>query len=327
MIQSLQISERAPQTLDAEAVASLWNDAYPDDLAISPRLLAWSLQPLPGRSLTVHLAERGGKAVGFAVSSLLQGVSGGWVDALAVALPRSGRTIRLPLLAAAEGWLRGQGCASVIIGGGPWSLLRGIPAPLRRQRLLIGAGYRSSSAAPLCDMAINLPRYAPPASLQEGPGVVRPAQPGDVDNVLALLADTQALRSAHDDSIPGTADLLHVRSLLEGGRLSDLMLLWTQHGVEGLCHVVFPDSALPVERSYPYQLPRPWSALGSMVVREKALEWCAASLVDGSLRRLHNNGVNSCLVPGVTRTAVFEEYGFRIHRRWQRFSKSLTATA
>lgn len=312
-----------PASLDDATLASLWNQAYPDDLALSARLMAWCREAAPGRSVTVRVYERAGAPAAFVVASTLSGQPTGWVDALAVPLPRAGRRVRLPLLAAAEAWLQAQGCTSIRLGGGPWSLLRGVPAPVRRQRLLLEAGYKSTLAGTLNDMAIELARYTPLAAAQDIAGVVQPAQPRDVENIVALLAQPDRLLAAADEDVPQADQLVHLRRLLESGRLGDLMLLWTAHGLQGIGQIIFPDSDVPVDRSFPWTLPRPWSALGPVLTHADAFVWGSAALVDGALRRLHNNGINSCVAPAITRTTTWQEYGFHDYRRWQPFIKSL----
>ena len=108
-----------PASLDDATLASLWNHAYPDDLALSARLMAWCRETAPGRSVAVRVHERAGAHAAFVIASALAGQATGWIDALAVPLPRAGRRIRLPLLAAAESWLRKQGCTSCLLYTSP----------------------------------------------------------------------------------------------------------------------------------------------------------------------------------------------------------------
>ena len=75
------------------------------------------------------------------------------------------------------------------------------------------------------------------------------------------------------------------------------MLLWTEQGVESCCALTFGDSWRPLERFYPYALPRPWGQLGSVGVSAGCRgRGYGIALLDAALRRLHNNGVNGCVI-------------------------------
>ncbi|MEZ4581603.1 MAG: hypothetical protein R3A10_08190 [Caldilineaceae bacterium] len=49
--------------------------------------------------------------------------------------------------------------------------------------------------------------------------------------------------------------------LRTNGRISDFMVLWTADGVDGFCRLTFEDSSRPLDRFFPYTLPRPWGQL------------------------------------------------------------------
>jgi hypothetical protein len=117
--------------------------------------------------------------------------------------------------------------------------------------------------------------------------------------------------------------LLLIDGTLREGRFADLMLLWSARGLEGLSILIFPDSATPLDLAYPYNLPRGWSALGPVLVRADAADGATGMLLDASLRRLHNNGANSCVALGVRTRALYADYRFQALRTWSLFVKRL----
>jgi hypothetical protein len=152
---------------------------------------------------------------------------------------------------------------------------------------------------------------------------VRPPHPRDRDDVDALLAHPAALWNAALDTEADAPSLLLIDDTLLNGRFADLMLLWSARGLEGLSILIFPDSATPLDLAYPYSLPRGWSALGPVLVRTGATDGAAGMLLDASLRRLHNNGANSCVALGVRTRALYADYRFQALRTWSLFVKRL----
>ena len=109
-----------------------------------------------------------------------------------------------------------------------------------------------------------------------------PAQPGQEEQLLAFLATEFA----------GRWHWMAERFLAEGGRISDYMLLWTEEGVQGACRLTFEDSRWPIDRFYPFGLPRPWGQLGSIGVSAHLRgQGLGLKLLDAGLRRLHNSGI------------------------------------
>lgn len=314
-----QFMQEAPHALDAAAVASLWNAANPSALAIGPAAAAWCLEESGGRAVSAVSAMRSGELAGFAVASAVPGYPIGWIDALATgdgdrSLVRSG------LLETCERWLGAQGCTAAAVGGGPRSLLRGALAAARLSRFWADYGYRPGDGGDREDLALDVARYTPPADLPELAGVARPATPRDADEVAALLAEPAQLRLMCGPEAPAAA----LAPLPAQGRLSDLMLLWTPAGMAGLAQIIFRDSATPIDLAYPYDLPQSWAALGMLAVARTQPAAAEQHLIDASIRRMHNNGVNSCVALGVEETEHFAAFGFRPHRRWLALVKSLT---
>jgi predicted N-acetyltransferase YhbS len=100
------------------------------------------------------------------------------------------------------------------------------------------------------------------------------------------------------------------------------MLLWTDRGVDGFCLLTFEDSAQPLERFYPYQLPRPWGQLGAVGVSvDRRGRGFGAALVDAGLRRLHDNGVNGCVIDWLVIEEFYAKFGFSKLRDYQQLYK------
>ena len=140
-------------------------------------------------------------------------------------------------------------------------------------------------------MGADLALYTPPSTLHGIAGQVRPAAPGDGDALLAFLRR----------EFPGRWRYEFEEFLADGGRLSDYMVLWTDRGIDGCCILTFDDSVQPIERFYPYRLPRPWGQLGSIGVSADCRgRGYGSALLDAGLRRLHNTGVNGCIIDWTT---------------------------
>ena len=317
----LEIRAELPAALDAMALADLWNASMADDMPTSTRLLAWALDAQPPRSVAVWLAWQNGQPVGFALASHLGEAGIGWVDALAVPARANRAAVRTALLAAVALWLQGAGCVAMQIGGGPRSLMRGILQSSPRAAFFVSRGY--ADAGSVADMSADLARYAPPADAPAFAGVVRPPHAHDRDEVNAFLANPAALCNIPMDVDADTAALLLLTVTLRDGRFADLMLLWSARGLEGLSLLLFADSATPLDLAYPYTLPRPWSAIGPLLVRADSAAGAAGMLLDAAMRRLHNNGANSCVAMGVRERALYAAYGFEPVRTWSVFVKRL----
>lgn len=313
----LQIRAESPATLDALTLADLWNHSATDDMPTSARLISWATDAQPPRSVSVWLASQNGQPVGFAAASHVGDCGVGWVDALAVPARANRAAVRTTLLADAVEWLQAAGCATLQVGGGPRSLMRGALDGSPRADFFVRRGF--VAAGSVTDMAADLARYTPPPDATPFAGVVRPPHPRDRDNVDALLAEPSALVNVAMGAKVDAAVLLLVNDMLRSGRFADLMLLWSARGLEGLSVLIFADSAMPIELAYPWSLPRPWAALGPVLLRGDAGAGASALLLDASLRRLHNNGGNSCVAMGVRERALYATYTFKPLRNWTVF--------
>lgn len=304
-----------------DAMAGLWTAACGNNLAASRRLAAYNAHPPAGGAVAGCFAWQDDEPVGFVLCSTpgedaeTAGVATpgtGWIDALAV-LPETQRSgMGTELMQWAEAWLADQGCTHIWLGGSLRPFVPGVPVELETEPFFAERGYQRSQT--VWDVAANLSLYEPPASLREVEAAVRPAQPRDQAALLNFLAR----------EFPGRWRFECEAFLRTGGRLSDFMLLWTERGVDGFAQVTFMDSARPIERFYPYQLPRPWGQLGPLGVSADVRgQGLGLALIDGALRRLHNNGINGCVIDWTTHLALYGKFGFEPYREFGRWQKQL----
>lgn len=305
-------------------LADLWTRACGDALAASPRLVRYNVQPASSGLSAGVIAQRDGEAVGFVLVSLLrndpsvQPPTLGVLDALAVAPEAQRRGVGSALLAWAEGFLLGHGCRRIRVGAGLRPFVPGLPAELESAGFFVRHGYEGGDLdggpqAGVWDLSADLSGYAPPASVREIAGQARPARPADEAALLAFLQREFAGRWRYEFQ----------EHLRDGGRISDYMVLWTERGIDGCCILTFEDSARPIERFYPYALPRPWGQLGSIGISADCRgRGYGAALLDAGLRRLHNNGVNGCIIDWTDLLDFYAKFGFSPSRRYLRLSKS-----
>jgi predicted N-acetyltransferase YhbS len=177
-----------------------------------------------------------------------------------------------------------------------------------------GYGGTPELARRAWDVASNLAAYTPPPTVREVAGSVRPAQADDYDAVLAFLRR----------EFPGRWRYEFEQLVAAGARIADYMVLWTDRGVDGCCLLTFEDSYRPIDRFYPYRLPRPWGQLGSIGVSEDLRgQGFGAALLDAGLRRLHNNGVNGCVIDWTGIVDFYAKFGFAPYRSYMILSKPL----
>jgi GNAT superfamily N-acetyltransferase len=308
-----------------EAAAAIWNAACGQELAVSPRFVGYNLQPARGAIAAARLAVRDGEPVGFAAASTFPADDSvaakelGWIDALAVIPAAQGQGIGSALLAWAEEWIAWQGCWAAALGSGLRPFAPGVPVELGSADYFGRRGYVGEVLdAPVeettWDLAADLHSYQPPANLRKVDGVARPAQPGD----------EAALLDFFYREFPGRWRYEFQEHLRNGGRLSDYMVLWTAHGVDGCCALTFEDSVRPIERYYPYRLPRLWGRLGSVgVSANRRGQGYGVALVDAGLRRLHNNGVNGCVIDWTSLLDFYGRFGFTPYRRYLQLHRPL----
>lgn len=300
-----------------DAIVALWNEGAPPALQISRRLVNFNLRPVPGGRQAGWLALVADQIVGVVSASRLvdqprvASPTHGWIDLLAVAPAYQRQGIGRRLLGMAEGWLQHQGCTTAQLGASLNPFAPGLPTSLATLPFFTQQGYQP--VGQVWDVAANLATYQPPDLVREVPGAVRPAQPGDAAALDEFLRREFGGRW-HFEYVTAQQD--------EAYRLSDYMVLWTERGIDGFCQVSFADSRRPIERFYPYDLPRPWGQLGPIgVSADRRGQGFGAALLDAGLRRLHNNGVNGCVIDWTTLLDYYGKFGFQPYRTYEQVKK------
>jgi GNAT superfamily N-acetyltransferase len=304
------------------AMVEIWNFACGEELAITERFAAFNLRPAPGVTQRGWLSVADNWVQGFVLAGFVDGypkllaTEQGWIDALIVAPAAQRQGLGSRLLSAAETWLRQHGRTQVRIGGGLRPFAPGVPVELGTAPFFVRHGYSdlnsSGEAQVIYDLAADLSDYRPPATLREIRAAVRPAQRGQEELLLGFL---------HRE-FPGRWHYEAELFLQEGGRTGDYMLLWTEEGVQGACRLTFPDSARPIERYYPYSLPKPWGQAGSIGVSAALRgQGLGAYLLDAGLRRLHDNGINGCVIDWTSLLDFYGRFGFQPLRSYLELNK------
>ena len=313
------------QTFDAgdpkhiHALTTLWNEACGPNLHISDRFVRYNVQPNKGGAQAGRLAFAGEQPPGFVFASTPEGGPAartprpGGVHAPAASPDRQRQGVGSALLAWAEQWLVEQGCQGCTVGASLRPFVPGVPLELATMPFFAKHGYVENEI--VCDMAADLSVYRQPATLRAIDGAVRPARRGDEPALVAFLQREFPGRWRYEcEAFVRTAQ----------ARFADYMLLWTERGVDGFCVLTFEDSHQPIERFYPYQLPRPWGQLGSVgVSADRRGRGYGAALVDAGLRRLHDNGVNGCIIDWLVIVDFYARFGFTIHREYRQMHKQL----
>lgn len=318
---NLEIIALDPTTAATEpfipGFVELWNTALGGDMPISAAFVRHNFKPSSGVVRRLFTVRADATLAGAALATMLRDEplvtthSEGWIDALVVAPSWQRRGLGRRLLHAAEGWLAEQGCRAVQIGGGLRPFAPGAPETSGAASFFTTCGY--ATFGPTWDMAANLAAYTPP-SLREAPCRAAPASSHQVDDLLGFLRR----------EFPGRWRYEAEMFLADGGRISDFMLLWTERGVDGCCLLTFPDSVRPLERFYPYQLPKPWGQLGSIgISADRRGLGFGAALLDAGLRRLHNNGVNGCIIDWTTLVDFYGKFGFAPYRAYVMLGRAL----
>ncbi len=313
-LRQLQLTD--PSQLDA--IVELWNETVTAEFHISAKFARYNATTRPGLYQAGQWAVVDGKIAGVILASTLQGhpqvasPTSGWLDLIAVHPRFQHQGIGSSLLAWAEAWLLEQECQTVAVGGGVQPFLPGLPTLFSTTPFFQYHNYAQPHT--VWDLAADLAMYEPPEIVRPIEGVVRPAQPRDANRLATFL----------QREFPGRWQW-GAQHLLEQAeaRISDYMLLWTEQGVEGFCRVTLEDSYMPIERFYPYQLPRPWGQLGPVgVSRARRGQGFGAALIDASLRRLHNNGVNGCVIDWTTLISFYKHFGFEPHHEYLQLEKT-----
>jgi GNAT superfamily N-acetyltransferase len=303
------------------AAARIWTGACGPDLAISERFVAFNVRRNTGKVQAGQLAHSDGEAVGFVLASALPGDAlasppdVGHIDAIAV-LPNTRRQgIGSRLLAWAEDWLHSQGCTRMVLGASMRPFAPGVPDELGSAPFFQRCGYQPNPGHPeVWDMAHDLRDYVSPPSAGKAHGKVdvRPAQPGDEEALLGFLRR----------EFPGGWRYECEELLREVVRVSDYMLLRSERGVDGCCLLTFEDSLRPMDRFYPYRLPRPWGQLGAIGISadRRGLGYGAA-LLDGGLRCLRDRGVRGCIIDWLVLVDFYAKFGFTTFRTYRVMAK------
>ncbi len=305
------------------AITEIWNFACGDELAITEHFAAYNLRPAPGMTQQGWLLVDDNWAQAFVLASFLDGhpavaaPARGWIDAIAVAPAAQRQGLGSRLLAAAESWLHEHSRTSLSVGSSLRTFAPGVPVELGSAPFFRRQGYTDTDAAGnprlTYDVSADLSDYRPPADLREVRGAARPAQRGQEELLYGFLRQ----------EFPGRW-YYEARLFLEhdAGRISDYMLLWTEEGVQGACLLTFPDSARPIERYFPYSLPKPWGQAGSIGVSTSLRgQGFGMYLLDASLRRLHDNGINGCVIDWTTLLHFYGRFGFEPLRSYALLSK------
>lgn len=301
------------------AMSEVWNAASPSDLQLATRLIDFNLRPITGGQQRGQLAHQGEQIVGFVIASTLAGqpqvtpATVGWIDVIAVTSACQRQGIGSALLAWAEGWLTTQGCQTLILGASQHPFAPGIPSTLETAPFFQRRGYGDERKT--WDVGANLATYQPPATVRPIDGTVRPAQ----------VSDIEGLRTFFAREFPGRWHFEFEEFLRQPDhRLSDYMVLYSERGVDGFCQLTFEDSMRPIERFYPYTLPRRWGQLGPIGVSEdRRGRGYGAALLDTRLRRLYNNGVNGCIIDWTSHLALYGKFGFTPYREYIQLRKQL----
>ncbi len=306
-----------------DAVTAVWNEACGPNLAISNRFVSFNTQLVSGGAQVGQIAYQAERPIGFVLTSTLSNQplvaadDVGWVDALAVAPAAQRQGIGSTLLTWAEQWLAQQGRSKITFGASQRPFAPGLPVELNTLPFFSQRGYISERTA--WDTAANLATYQTPETLTKGrpeiAGVVRPAQKGEEAALLEFL----------QREFPGRWRFEFEGFISEQPyRLSDFMLLWTERGVDGFCRLTFEDSRRPMERFFPYQLPRPWGQLGPIgVSAAQQGHGYGLAVLDAGLRRLHNNGVNGCVIDWTGIVDFYAKFGFEPYREYHMLRKTV----
>ena len=307
-----------------QKVAEIWTKACGNCFTISASFVAYNLDAPPGIRQEGRFAVDGdGVQAGFVIASTLAGdpltspPTHGWIDAIAVLPEYQSRRHGAELIAWAENWLVDHGCTHTSLGSGIRTFTPGLPPDTLSEPFFRSRGYGDRSGGQsefVWDVAADLAEYEPPATVREIDGVVRPAKPGDEADLLHFL----------QREFPGRWRYESSDYLARGGRITDFMLLWTERGVDGFCWLTFEDSLRPLERYYPYGLPRPWGQLGPIGVSADTRGMgYGAAVLDAGLRRLQDNGVRGCVIDWTGIVDFYAKFGFSRYREYLPMSKKL----
>lgn len=338
-----------------EPLVEIWNQTFGAQYAISAQHLAYRLQTLStqtARGTGAHEAAVGKVAnsttglaeslatglavasmdeerVGFVLVSALPGGTQTYIDGLAVHPKRQGQGIGRALIEWASSWGAAHRSRDLLLGSGPLRLMPGTPVDSDTPAALwTRLGFDEIEPVHQ-DLAADISGYIPPEIVVDVPAQARPLAQRE-QSYLHTFMD-------HTTSRESQASIEHF--LAHGGRMSDLMALWTADGIAAVVQITVEDSAGGIEPWFPYTLPKPWAALQFIApaALQPPLRW---NLLDAALRRLHNTGVNSCILAptldehtAITHTAdhrppgpdSYAAFGFQPYHNFRRYRLQYTA--
>jgi GNAT superfamily N-acetyltransferase len=310
------------------ATTALWNAACGPDLAITGRAMTYNTAAIPGGVQAGMIAIEAGGPAGFVLASALPhdpSVSppeAGWVDAIAVYPDFQRRGIGTALLGWAEGWLADQGCRKARLGGNIHPFAAGLPVQLGSEAFFARHGFAATSGREHSwDVAHDLADYTTPPSALKATGrqfkpSARAARPGEEDALLAFLRR----------EFPGRWRFEAECHLREGGRISDYVLLFSDRGVDGFCQLTYEDSRRPLDRFFPYNLPKPWGQLGSVGVSwDRHGQGYGAVMMDAALHHMRNQGIRGCVIDWTGIVDFYAKFGFKLYRQYWMAGKTLGA--
>ena len=301
------------------SAAAIWNAACGADLTITPRFVEFNTRPATGAVQAGWIAASEDQPLGFALASVLPNdpetspPEMGWIDALAVMPGVQCQGIGSALLLWAEGWLRDQCCAKARLGGNLRPFVAGCPVELADDAFFRRRGYdERTGGGTVWDVARDLSSYVSHRSPRDAE--IRPARPGDDDALLQFFRR----------EFPDRWRFEYAESVRQKGRLSDYVLLLTRRGIDGFAHLTFEDSVYPMDRFYPYRLPRPWGQLGPIGVSADARgQGYGGALLDAALCHLRDCGVRGCVIDWTDLIDFYSKFGFKPYRQYVVFIKSI----
>jgi predicted N-acetyltransferase YhbS len=145
---------------------------------------------------------------------------------------------------------------------------------------------------------------------------VRPAQPGEDEALLAFFRR----------EYPGRWQFEYEEALRNGSRITDYAILITAAGIDGFAHMTLEDSYWPLDRVFPWRLPRPWAQLGPLgVSRRLRGQGYGGRLMDGALRHLASLGIRGCVIDWTDLLGFYARFGFEPYNKYVMLQKTIAA--
>lgn len=293
-------------------IVSIWNAACGPDLAITLHFVVYNLQSITGVVQAGQIAVREGTPAGFVLASALPGDPAtspselGWIEAIAVLPDAQKQGMGGELLAWAENWLREQGCTAARLGGSLCPFVAGYPTELGNEDFFRRRGFGPRGGREyVWDVARDLSDYTTTRRLPDV--TIRPMRMGEENALLGFF----------QHEFPGRWRFEYEEFLRRGGHISDWIVLLGESGVDGFARLAFEDSTQPLDRVYPYRLPRPWGQLGPIGVSARLRgSGYGGALLEASLVHLHQWGVRGCVIDWTDLTDFYAKFGFQPYREY-----------